>query len=57
MDKLILAKDEQTAIELQKLGCKLLNFQDGIYTLVNCSNQLNFENYQDRIVLTNRLNF
>ena len=57
MDKLILAKDEQTAIELQKLGCKLLNEQDGIYTLVNYSKKINFSDYQDRIVLTNRLNF
>ena len=57
MDNLILAKDEQTAIELQKLGCKLLNCENGIYTLVNCSTKMNFEDFKDRIVLTNRLKF
>mgnify|MGYP000966763600 CR=1 FL=1 len=57
MNKLILAKDKETAIELQKLGCKLLNEQDGIYTLVNCSEKMNFSDFDGRIVLTNRLKF
>lgn len=57
MDKLILAKDLQTANELIQQGCKLLSEQDGIYTLVNCSDKLNYNDYKDRVILTNRLNF
>ena len=57
MDKLILCKDLRTAIELQNLGCKLLNEQDGIYTLVDCSKKMNFTDFDGRIVLTNRLKF
>ena len=42
MDKIILVKDEQTATELLTKGCKLLNEQDGIYTLVDYSKKINF---------------
>ena len=57
MDNIILCKDKQTAIELLRFGCKLLNEQDGIYTFVNYSEKLNFADYKDRIVLTNKLKF
>lgn len=57
MDKIILVKDEQTATELLTKGCKLLSYTNDIYTLVDCSKKINFSDYQDRIVLTNRLKF
>ena len=57
MDKIILCKDESTALELQKLGCKLLNKNNDIYTLINCSNKLNYNDYKDRVIFTNRLKF
>ena len=41
MNKIVLCKDLRTAEELQSQGCKLINFED----------------FKDRIVLTNRLNF
>lgn len=57
MDEIILTQDKDTATELIGMGCKLLNEQDGIYTLVNCSDKMNFSDFNDRIVLTNRLTF
>lgn len=57
MDKIILTQDKDTATELIGMGCKLLNEQDGIYTLVDYSKKINFSDYQYRIVLTNRLKF
>ena len=57
MDNIILVKDEQTATELLTKGCKLLSYTNDIYTLVDCSKKINFADYQDRIVLTNRLKF
>ena len=57
MDKLILCKDEITAIELQGLGCKLLSKENDMYVLVNCSNKLNYNDYKDRVIFTNRLKF
>jgi len=57
MDKLILCKDETTALELQRLGCKLLKQENDMYVLVNCSNKLNYNDYKDRVIFTNRLKF
>ena len=57
MDKFLICKDEQTALELQKNGCKLLNKNDDMYVLVNCSNKLNYNDYKDRVIFTNRLKF
>ena len=57
MDNIILCKDKQIATELLGLGCKLLSLQDGIYTIVNCSEKVNFADYKDRIILTNKLKF
>jgi hypothetical protein len=58
MDRFIMCKDEKIANELQGLGCKLLNFNDGIYTLVNNSKSIKFsEEFKNKIVFTNKLNF
>lgn len=57
MDKIVLTKDKSTATELLGLGCKLISFSNDIYTLVDCSKKINFSNYQDRIILTNKLKF
>jgi hypothetical protein len=57
MDKFIITNELETAIELQNKGCKLLNEKDGIYTLVNCSNKINFSEFNGRAILTNKLKF
>lgn len=57
MNNIILTQDKNTATELLAKGCKLLSCANEIYTLVDCSKKINFADYQDRIVLTNRLKF
>jgi len=57
MENIIICKDEKTAQELLVKGCKLLKKENGIYSLVNCSNKINFDSYKDRVIFTNRLTF
>lgn len=57
MDKFIICQDEKTALELQSIGCKVLSKNDGIYTLVNCSNKINFSEFNGRAIFTNKLKF
>ena len=57
MDNLLLVKDLKTCQELQSLGCKLLKQENDMYVLVNCSNKLNYNDYKDRVIFTNRLTF
>jgi len=57
MDKFIVTQDENTALELQSLGCKLMSKNNGIYTLVNCLNKINFSKFRGQAILTNKLKF
>lgn len=57
MDNLLLVKDLKTCQELQSLGCKLLKQENDMYVLVNCSNKLNYNDFKDRVIFTNRLKF
>lgn len=57
MDEFIITQDKTTATQLLAEGCKLISFNNDIYTLVDCSKKINFPDYQDRIILTNKLKF
>lgn len=57
INNILMCKDLETALELQSLGCKLITVNNDTYVLVDCSNTLNFSNFKDRVIFTNKLKF
>ena len=55
--KFIITHDENTADELEALGCTLINYENGTYTYLNDSGRMNFSQLEKGTYkFTNRLN-